>query len=502
MLNALLVLLTTTILILGTGHAALAQYDDKLVVLETQQGNIVIEFFSLDAPNHVTNFVDLADSGFYDNTLFHRIIPGFMIQGGDPTTITGDPSMWGTGGPETKLAEEFNTIKHNRGIVSMARTQDPNSAGSQFFIVHGDANFLDQQYTVFGRIVTQQSFETLDKIASLDTNPSDQPTQPEQARILKASVVDRSAVPDLLQLEEPQRVAKPAPPAQNQLYEDPESGITFSAPPGWFLQKLDKADELTPDVIAVGSGSPGQIPPVITLTITDSDGQTLDEIRQEKRQALEEPISAGDLEIISEEESTIHGREALITQTIRNIPEEDEVIKIKFKEVLIYDTDKYYNLTYQNNVDDFDAQLPLFDESISGFKMPDRPNNDQPDNDGGGCLIATAAHGSEMASQVQVLREIRDDKIMNTVSGTAFMTGFNSLYYSFSPTVADLQRQNPVFKEAVKLAITPMLSTLSLLSHAEIDSEYDMITWGVAVIILNAGMYIAAPAVVIYRFVN
>ena len=92
-----------------------------------------------------------------------------MIQGGDPNTIDGDPNTWGTGGPEERLDAEFNTIKHNRGIVSMARSADPNSGGSQFFIVHQDSNFLDEQYTVFGRIVTEESFETLDKIASVET---------------------------------------------------------------------------------------------------------------------------------------------------------------------------------------------------------------------------------------------------------------------------------------------------------------------------------------------
>ena len=136
-----------------------AQSEDKLAILETSQGNIIIEFFPEDAPKHVANFMNLTDSGFYDGVLFHRIIPGFMIQGGDPNTKNDDNSTWGIGGPAHSVDAEFNDIKHNRGIVSMARSQDPNSAGSQFFIVHQDSNFLDQQYTVFGRIVTDESFE-------------------------------------------------------------------------------------------------------------------------------------------------------------------------------------------------------------------------------------------------------------------------------------------------------------------------------------------------------
>ena len=150
---------------------AFAEYDDTVVLIETNSGNLVIEFFHDDAPLHVEKFVELSQRFFYDDTIFHRIIPGFMIQGGDPFTKTypDDPSVWGTGSPGYYIEAEFNDIKHKRGIVSMARSQDPNSAGSQFFIVHNDSSFLDGQYTVFGRLATQESFDTLDRIASLQT---------------------------------------------------------------------------------------------------------------------------------------------------------------------------------------------------------------------------------------------------------------------------------------------------------------------------------------------
>ena len=112
----------------------------------------------------------------------------------------------------------------------------------------------------------------------------------------------------------------------------------------------------------------------------------------------------------------------------------------------------------------------------------------------GGCLIATAAYGSEMAPQVQLLREIRDNQLMNTESGKSFMSGFNELYYSFSPTIADMQRENPMFKEAVKLGLTPMLSSLAIMENA--DSESEVLGLGLSVIALNLGMYIAAPALI------
>ena len=127
----------------------------------------------------------------------------------------------------------------------------------------------------------------------------------------------------------------------------------------------------------------------------------------------------------------------------------------------------------------------------------EQKNNDSLNNsEGGGCLIATATYGSELAPQVQFLREIRDNTVLSTASGASFMTGFNSLYYSFSPTIADLERDNPVFQEAVRVFITPMISTLSIMTLADPGSESDVLGFGISVIALNLGMYIAAPAVV------
>ena len=116
---------------------------------------------------------------------------------------------------------------------------------------------------------------------------------------------------------------------------------------------------------------------------------------------------------------------------------------------------------------------------------------------GGGCLIATAAFGSEMAPQVQFLRELRDNTVLQTESGSAFMTGFNQFYYSFSPAVADYERENPAFKEAVKLTLAPLLASLTLLQYADINSESEMLGYGISIILLNIGMYFVTPAVLI-----
>jgi len=123
--------------------------------------------------------------------------------------------------------------------------------------------------------------------------------------------------------------------------------------------------------------------------------------------------------------------------------------------------------------------------------------DDVSSNSKGGCLIATATYGSELAPQVQFLREIRDNKVMSTGLGASFMTGFNQLYYSFSPTIADIERNNPVFKEIVKIGITPMISSLSIMSAAE--SEQEILGYGIGVILLNIGMYFVAPAMLIYK---
>jgi peptidyl-prolyl cis-trans isomerase B (cyclophilin B) len=123
--------------------------------------------------------------------------------------------------------------------------------------------------------------------------------------------------------------------------------------------------------------------------------------------------------------------------------------------------------------------------------------NNSSQTEGGGCLIATATYGSEMSNEVQQLRELRDNTLLNTESGTQFMQYFNNVYYSFSPTIADYERENPLFKEAVKLAITPLISSLSILNYVDMNSEESVLGYGISLIILNLGMYLAVPAVVI-----
>lgn len=160
---------------------------EEVAVLNTTYGKIVFKFFADKAPHHVESFKKLARKGFYDGTRFHRVIPGFMIQGGDPLSKSADRTRHGQGGPGYTLKAEFSGTPHTPGIVSAARTSDPDSAGSQFFIVHGKpAPFLDGQYTIFGQVV--KGMDVVDKIANLPRDERDNPVEAQKAVIKSVKI--------------------------------------------------------------------------------------------------------------------------------------------------------------------------------------------------------------------------------------------------------------------------------------------------------------------------
>ncbi len=489
-----------------------------VVVLHTPSGELVIEFFHEDAPNHVDNFIRLAGEGFYDRTVFHRIISGFMIQGGDPQTKPGtydSTTQWGTGNPGYHIDAEFNDISHVRGIVSMARSSDPDSAGSQFFIVHRDSAFLDGSYTVFGRLVTAESFETLDRIAQLET-PLTQgtasqnepgatiPVDREGAQILRAEVLPKSEVDDLIELGEPARLENNITLPDNQVYSNKKLGVEFLAPVGWLLQEPQKSRPDVPDIVAVTQGTEG-INPSISVTISYSGGQSLDDKISERKQSIRPALDSGDLELVSEEKTDLYGRESFVLLADGTFDDGETAVNVRFNEVTFLENEKFYALTYTASEGDYGSHLDEFDQAVETFRTLEAEEQTQASADGGqdgGCLVATAAYGSEMAPQVQLLREIRDNAVLNTQSGSAFMAGFSQLYYLFSPTVADWERQNPAFKEAVRIAITPLLSTLAILSHVDIGSEHEILGYGLGVIAINVGMYLVAPAMIIRRILR
>ena len=521
---------------------AFAQNDDKIVVFETEFGHLAIELFFDDAPNTAESFLKLAESGYYDGTIFHRIIKDFMIQGGDPNTkgysitseyIDGkkvvtrpDQDTWGMGGEKYgggNLDAEFNSIKHDRGIVSMARSAHPDSAGSQFFIIHKSSPHLDEQYTVFGRIISQESYDTLDMIANLTASTKGAPIEASKAEIKKADIITRSDLTDILTLDAPERV-ETSIIRDISRYSNAEYGFSFMPQPGWMLQEggIQGSDTI---VLWAGGLPKDGVTPSIIFEAVETNGGTLEEFVEpymEKYNNVSDDIS---LEIISEKYSQIgdkikyNGFEVVVLQPMSS----SEVISpsdmIKFKQVFLEGVKFHYVMSYSNKEINFDEGLVGFDNIIDSFLITTyiesntNPGSDtDPENEvivlddksfneteQGGCLIATATFGTEMAPQVQFLREIRDNIVLQTESGTSFMTAFNHFYYSFSPTVADYERENPVFKEAVKLAITPLLASLTLLQFADIDSESEMLGYGIGVILLNIGIYFAIPAAFIIK---
>jgi len=530
-------LATATILVFCFTSTALAfaQNDDKIVVFHTEFGHLAIELFSDDAPNTAENFLKLAESDFYDKTIFHRIINGFMIQGGDPNSKESDQSKWGQGGTGDNLKAEFNNIKHDRGIVSMARSAHPDSASSQFFIVHDQhIAHLDEKYTVFGRIITQESYDTLDKIANLETTTNDIPLEVEKAEIKKTEIVTRSSLENILTLDVPERgemtITEDVIASEHidgltgisgdGRYRNTEYGFSFTTQEGWMLQRGTGADQ--PVLVALGVGK-DSVTPAFTFEALETTDVTFEEFFAPRLESYRELDDGVKFDILSEEYYTganriagKHGIVLVATQTMEGpMPDGTKNVVIKFKQVILEAIHFHFIITYVNQESNFDEfGLVEFDNIVSSFRtfIPDSQKFTNPENEvivlddesfneteKSGCLIATATFGSEMEPQVQFLRELRNNTVLQTESGTSFMAGFNQFYYSFSPIIADYERENPIFKEAVKLAITPLLASLTLLQFADIDSESEMLGYGIGVILLNVGMYFVIPAVFIMK---
>lgn len=492
-----------------------AYADDSVVILNTEHGRLVFEFFPEDAPNHVNNFVTLAGDGFYTNTIFHRIIPGFMIQGGDPNTVSGDESTWGTGGPPHTLDAEFNDIMHNRGILSMARSTDPNSAGSQFFIVHQDSGHLDGAYTVFGRLATHDSFDTLDSIANTATSTNNRPLIPDGVRILSVEVTTRN---EAISLGIP--IIDQNPPTRTGdeslldgigggAYTNDELNLTIQFPEGWIVQHLE--GEGLPDVVAISTTTSSALPTSIAVYVDSAGNHTFSNMVEGKIRDVQEHAEAGNLIIENQELSALGEREAFVADV--SLTETISDTDVKMREVTVMDlpTNTIYTFLFSTSAADFERSLVQFDEALQTFDTIVKPQTtaavteqetttttEQQTDTGGGCLIATAAFGSEMAPQVQQLREIRDKHITQTTSGSDFIASFNTLYYTFSPTISDYQRENAVFRDMIKHLITPTINALSVLEYAPLDTEERVLAYGSLTIILVVFSYIGPSAFLMY----
>ena len=506
----------------------------KAVQITMNGGTFLIEFFPEDAPNTVHNFLKLVESGYYDGIVFHRIIPGFMIQAGDPNTKdpNSDRETWGQGGPGYQIKEEFNVIQHDRGIVSMARTNHPDTAGSQFFIVLDDSPHLDGQYTVFGRLIPgiPSSFHALDLIEKLGTDASDRPVDILEATILTATILDPYTSAGLVPADRNQSIIETVKQGGGitQTYFNDLHKVAFDLPYRWAVTEatgehfgvIIEPTDLEHNVKSQVEKS-GFIPKVIVTS----------EKRDPREDAGVSPaffsVEGGDdpkilSNYVFESED---GRKALLKTTTQNF-EHDERGTVQFKiiQLTFINSESQYSIIYVNvtewfryelgawlqTVENFEIMIdgrmqpinfddgPVFKQLIADAKAKPEPESLPPVRIGG-CLIATATYGSELAPQVQLLREIRDNTVLQTQSGTSFMTAFNQFYYSFSPAIADYERENTVFKETVKLTLTPLLASLTLLQYADIDSEHEMLGYGIGIILLNVGMYFVAPALLITK---
>ena len=514
----------------------IAEMKHKAVLITMEDQQFTIELFPEDAPNTVFRFLELVKSGYYDGMIFHRIIEGFMIQTGDPNTKDPeiDRSLWGTGGPGYVIREEFNTLQHDRGIVSMARQDHPDTAGSQFFIVHQDANFLDEKYTAFGRIVPglgQIELDGLDNVANLATDGNDAPLDVSKATILKATIIDDFIATDLAEPDRLHSIIKKVEVGLQKgavVYYNSAHEVKLNLPYRWepiedkssdYLNVVLQANKLEHNIqsqIEQSGFAPKVVVTSAALLGNESGG-----------------VSTAFFSIRGGEEPEILSnyifenddmRRAHILLTTQELQTPTETVRFKVLQIHFINSELSYSIVYVNveewfryevmafveTVQNFEAIFdgkmqpidfatnPVFQRVITDAKAKPEPPPLPPARIGG-CLIATASYGSELAPQVQLLREIRDNTVLQTQSGTSFMTAFNQLYYSFSPTIADYERENVVFKETVKLALTPLLTSLTLLQYVDIDSEYDMLGYGIGIILLNIGMYFVAPAVLITK---
>ena len=508
---------------------------NKAVLITMNDGTLMIELFPEDAPNTVDNFLKLVESGYYDGMIFHRIIPGFVIQTGDPNTkdLEVDRSLWGTGGPGYSIDEEFNTLQHDRGMVSMARSHDVNSAGSQFFIVQKDSDFLDAKYTVFGRLVPgTHSIAALDFIANIPTDSRDAPLDVSKATIITAKILDAFSTSDFPGPDRNDSIVKQSKVQGGQLdtYVSTAHKLKFDLPYRWIVVEEGKGDYL--DLVIEPSS--GEHNTQIQIDETGFTPKVLlfSEERNIRTDGTE--VSPGTFSVQGGDKPKIlsdyiyendDGRYAHLMVATQKYQTQTETVKFKIIQIHFANSEFNYSVIYINvaewfryEINAFDAVVknfeimydgkqqpinfasePIFKRIIADVRAEEEIESPPPARVGGGCLIATASYGSELALQVQQLREIRDDVILQTESGSTFMMGFNQFYYSFSPMIADYERENPVFKEAVKLIITPLLTSLTLLQYVDINSESDMLGYGIGIILLNIGMYFITPAVLITK---
>ena len=412
----------------------------------------------------------------------------------------------------------------------MARSDHKDSAGSQFFIVHKDSPHLDGEYTVFGRLVPGLP-NALNHIASLETDDNNAPLDLLEARIITAEILEpytsaNISIPDRNQsyIEKEDRGSG----VGTEVYHNSRHNVSFDIPYRWDVtEATGKQFGVIMEPIDMEHNVQAQIEqsgfiPKVVVTAEPRDPREDAGVSPAffSVQGGEDPEILGNYVFENDDGRKAH----LITTTQDLHGTEKGTVQFKIIQLTFINSEFQYSIIYVNvtewfryeinaflqTVDNFEVMIdgkmqpinfdsnPVFKQLIIDAKAKPEPESLPPARIGG-CLIATATYGSELAPQVQLLREIRDNTVLQTQSGTSFMTAFNQFYYSFSPAIADYERENIIFKETVKLTLTPLLASLTLLQHADIDSEYDMLGYGIGIILLNIGMYFVAPALLITK---
>jgi len=397
--------------------------------------------------------------------------------------------------------------------------------------VHRDANHLDGQYTVFGRLVPGMP-QYLDDLADLKTGGNNKPLDILKATIITAEILDPYVSSGL---------AAPERNQSNIEKEKREGGITEV-----YFNAFHNVSFDIPYRWAVTEAGGKQFGVIMEPTDMEHNVKTQIEqsgfipkvvVTAEPRDLREDAgvstaffsVQGGDDPKISSNYvfESEDGRKAHLITTTQDLQTPEGTVQFKVIQLNFINSEFQYSIIYVNvtewfryelgaflqTVDNFEVVIdgrmqpinfddsPVFRQLIADAKAKPEPESLPPARIGG-CLIATATYGSELAPQVQLLREIRDNTVLQTQSGTSFMTAFNQFYYSFSPVIADYERENPVFKELVKLTITPLLTSLTILNYVDIDTEEEMLGYGIGVILLNIGMYFIAPAAILFKIKN
>ena len=370
----------------------------------------------------------------------------------------------------------------------------------------------------------------LNTIAELETDDRDRPLDVYKATIQKAGVIEPFSSP----FGEPEKNISIIKNLQRgggevRVYSIEQNKVTFDIPYRWDIIEGTGANldiQMKPSLQEHNAQQLIQQTGFEPLVLVRTEPRTDTEIANDLLSTGFFSIAGGDEPALINNYifEGLEGQRAHLIMSTQNVQDNGETMQFKVLQLHFNNSETNYSIVYVNlaeffryevnafsaTVDEFQIMLdgemhqpkfgdsPVFQQLMRDAKEAPEPESLPPVRIGG-CLIATASYGSELAPQVQQLRELRDNTVLQTESGSVFMTSFNQFYYSFSPAIADYERENPAFKEAVKITLTPLLTSLALLQYVDIDSESEMLGYGIAVILLNIGMYFIAPAVLITK---